>query len=93
MIETIKQRFQRLREEQANLRREVKERTIGYIVAALGLVAGLAWNEAIKSLIDQFFPHPENDVFIKFIYAILVTVLVVVVTVYLIRFIQKEEAK
>lgn len=83
----------KLKEEQATLRKEVKERTIGYILAAFGLVAGLAWNDAIKALIDQFFPKPGNDIAVKFIYAVLVTVFIVIITVYLIRLTQKKETK
>jgi len=77
--------------EQVSLKKELKERTIGYILAALGLVAGLAWNEAIKSLIDQFFPKSGNSVFIKFIYAFAVTLIVVLVTVYLIKLTGRKE--
>ena len=32
---------------------EVKKKTLGYILAVLGLVSGLAWNEAIKAIIEQ----------------------------------------
>ena len=39
-------------EEDKRIRDLVRERTMGYIVGALGLVAGLAWNDAIKSLIE-----------------------------------------
>lgn len=58
-----------------------RERAWGYIVAALGLVAGLAWNEAIKGMIDQFFPMQGDSVWAKFVYAIVITLIVVVVMV------------
>ena len=74
-----------------DIKREVRERTAGYIVAALGFVAGLAWNEAIKALIESFFPQGNaNSVLAKFIYAILVTIVVVLVTVYLGKLFRKE---
>ena len=72
-----------------NLRKEIKEKTIGYLLAAFGLVAGLAWNEAMKSLID-FFPHTWNGILIKFVYAIFVTVIVVIITVYFVRLTDKK---
>jgi hypothetical protein len=93
MDEVKKTRLQRLKEEQSVLRREIREKTIGYILAALGLVAGLAWNEAIKGLIDQFFPNTGNGVLLKFLYAVIITIVVVVVTVYLVKLTQKEEIK
>ena len=81
----------KIKEEQVRLRKEIKERTISYIVAAFGLVAGLAWNEAIKALIEHFFPIERGGVLAKFIYAILQTIIVVVISVYLVRLIKKEE--
>lgn len=77
-------------ENKVNLKNEIKGQTIGYIVAALGLVAGLAWNEAIKALIEQLFPLSQNSVLAKFLYAILVTILVVIVTSYVVRVFKKK---
>lgn len=83
--------FKKIREHQAYLKKEVMEKTVGYILAALGLVAGLAWNEAIKSFIDQFFPATSHSVLIKFVYAIIVTVIIVIVTLYLVKLLEKKE--
>ena len=85
--------LKRFKEEQAILRKEIKEKTLGYILAAFGLVAGLAWNEAIKSAIDQFFPFSKDGVTIKFIYAIIVTLIIVVITFYLVKAQNKEQKK
>ena len=71
--------------ELSSLKKEVKDKTIGYLLAAFGFVAGLAWNEAIKSAIDQFFPNLSGGVLIKFVYAALVTVVVVLASVYLLK--------
>jgi hypothetical protein len=70
---------------------EFQKRIIGYIVAAFGLVAGLAWNEAVKALIDYLFPMSQNGLWAKFIYAVIITLILVVVTIYLTRFIAGEE--
>lgn len=56
---------------------ETKAKTFGYISAALGLVAGLAWNDAIKALIEAAFPLEQNTIAVKFVYAALVTIVVV----------------
>lgn len=71
--------------------REVREKTFGYITAALGLVAGLAWNEAIKSLIEYFYPASQNGLAAKFIYAIVITLVVVVISSYLIRLSSRDK--
>ena len=89
-MENKKTRLQSLKEEQFKIREEIKEKTIGYILAAFSFIAGLAWNEAIKSFIDQFSPHASNSVLIKFVYAVLVTFIVVIVTVYIIKLNEKK---
>lgn len=56
---------------------EARVKTFGYISAALGLVAGLAWNEAIAAAIDAAFPLAKDTVPVKFLYALLVTMVVI----------------
>lgn len=70
---------------------EISKRTVGYITAALGLVAGLAWNDAITSLIQFVFPASSNTVLAKFIYALVITIAVVVATVYLFKILNRGE--
>ena len=48
-------------------------------VAGFGLVAALAWNEAIKDFIDHFI-KPGSGFISKIIYAAIVTFLAVIVT-------------
>lgn len=66
--------------------------TVKLIVSALSLVAALAWNEAIKGLFDLL---KQSDVFkglgflAPFLYAILVTILTIVI----INKVQKFENK
>ena len=76
---------------QDKLRGEVKEKVLGYILAALGLVAGLAWNDAIKGMIDYFFPASSNGLIAKFFYAFFLTVIVVAVTIFLTRLLKKDK--
>ncbi len=73
------------------LRETVKQRTFSYIITALGLVAGLAWNEAIKSLIDNIFPLEKNSLLAKFIYAFGVTLIVILVIFYLEKRIKRNK--
>jgi hypothetical protein len=74
-----------IKKDYINLRNKIEESAVGYILAAFGFVAGLAWNEAIKSSIELFFPLSGGGVFMKFIYAVSVTILLVFVTVYVIK--------
>lgn len=84
---------EKIKNESAHVRREVKKQTLTYVAASLGLVAGLAWNEAIKALIEYFFPASQNTILAKFMYAIGVTLLIVIVTYYLTRVIKADEEK
>ncbi len=82
----------KLKSESERLRSEAQERLLGYIVAAFGLIAGLAWNDAVKALIDHFFPASgANTILAKFIYALIVTIFVVVVTVYITHLLKKKD--
>lgn len=76
-------------QEQKRLHAEIRERTLGYILAAFGLVAGLAWNDAIQSLIGYLFPLPENTLPAKFLYAIIISFIVVMISVYISRLLQR----
>lgn len=73
------------------IEREVRERVVGYLTAALGLVAGLAWNDAISALIAHWFPIERNSILAKFIYAGAVTVVVVLITTYVVRLLRRSE--
>lgn len=82
----------KIKEESEELRREVRKRTITYITAALGLVVGLAWNEAIKSVIEYLFPLDQNTMAAKLIYASFMTLILVLLTAYILKE-QKESEK
>lgn len=83
----------RIESESKKIREEIRQRTIGYILAAFGLVAALAWNEAIRGLIEYFFPVNKNTILAKFIYATTLTLIVVVASAYLTRLLGSKERK
>ena len=73
---------------------EIRERTIGYLTASFGLIAGLAWNDAIKAGIEALFPlGGSHSVIAKFIYAVLITTAVVSISVYLLKFLEREKTE
>lgn len=87
------ERLQQLKEEGVRLNREVRKQVTGYILAGLGVVAGLAWNEAIKSLIEFFFPLSQTGMRAKFLYATLLTLAIVLVSMYVLRITRDDEKK
>lgn len=90
-MENNNNKLEKIKRESKKISGEVKEKTLGFIITAFGLVAGLAWNEAIQSLIKSFFTVDKDSIWVKFIYAIVMTLLVVVVTIYLTRLFGKNE--
>ncbi len=66
-----------IKEKAKKVRDITRERTLGFVTAALSLVAGLAWNDAITAMIKEVFPVGASNLFAKFIYAALVTIIVV----------------
>ncbi len=71
-------KLERIKQEGENVKKEVREQTVGLIIAAFGLVAGLAWNDAVKSLIEYFFPLNAETLVAKFTYALILTVILAV---------------
>lgn len=70
-------------EEKKNLRIEILEKVSTLATAGLGLVAALAWNDAIKAIFDQLFPKPGDNVAALVGYALLITIIIVIITIQL----------
>jgi uncharacterized membrane protein (DUF4010 family) len=63
-----------------DLRLEILEQIASLSTAGFGLVAALAWNDAIKSLFTRLFPQPGGNFWAQFLYAVVITIIVVVIT-------------
>jgi hypothetical protein len=70
-------------QEKKSLKLEVLEKVSTLATAGLGLVAALAWNDAIQTLFRAWFPTPGDSIAAKLLYALLITILIVVVTIQL----------
>lgn len=62
---------------------EVIEKIAALMTAAFGLIAALAWNDAIKSLFAEGGPLFVLAKYGVWVYAIMVTVIAVIMTVYI----------
>ncbi len=85
--------LQNLKTEKERIQKEIHEKIAGYILAALGLIAGLAWNDAIKSVIEYLFPLSGNPLLAKTLYALILTIIITFVSIYFLRLPDKEEKK
>ena len=70
----------------SSLKKEIVEKTSALLTAAFGLVAALAWNEAIK---NWFASKPELSAYGPWVYAILVTVIAVIATIWIAKISEK----
>jgi uncharacterized membrane protein len=87
MPEKILEHFKK---EVKETRKAFKEKMVTFILAGFGLVASLAWNEAIKSFVDTLLPQKTSALIGKFVYAILITFVVVLISRYLEKISTKE---
>ena len=94
MREKIKKRVcmtkEQLSKEAKQVRKEVIEKIATLLTAAFGFVAALAWNEAIKSLFAQVFGD-QSGIMALFVYAIIVTVIAVIATVWIGKISEKSK--
>lgn len=56
------------------------KKSIGYVLAGFGLVAALAWNDAIQTLVKYAFPFESGTLVAKFVYALIITLVVVIIS-------------
>ncbi len=78
--------IKKIKKEGKQVRNKVREVTSTYIASGLGIVVGLAWNEAIKAAITHYYPDTSSGSLVaKFSYAFTLTIIVVLVTAYIIR--------
>jgi len=74
------------------LKGEVLDKMAALITAAFGLVAALGWNGAIRAKFAEVFGDPDT-VPAMLAYAILVTMLAVVVTIWVARTVAKTKTE
>lgn len=72
------------------MKKEVIEKLAILITTAFGLVAALAWNDAIQELFTQVFGTVDSLV-PMFIYAIIVTIIAVLATIWIGRLSEKKK--
>ena len=70
------------------------DKIVTLMTGAMGLVAALAWNDAIRKLFVRIFgTQGSGDITAMFIYAVVVTAAIVLVTYRLTRFADKIKNK
>jgi len=72
------------------MKAEVMEKIAALITAAFGLVAALAWNGAIRAIFEAVFGSADNIVALL-TYAVVVTIIAVLVTIWIARSIKRAK--
>ena len=74
------------------MQKEVIEKVAALITAAFGLIAALAWNEAIQEIFRLVFGD-QSGIWAMLFYAVVVTIIAVVVTIWIGRVTEKAGGK
>ena len=64
---------------------KIVSESLNLMNTAFGLVAALAWNEAVKKLIEAYVPKGKGDVLSSFIYAVVITIVAVIIASRLVK--------
>ncbi len=79
-------------EEERSFHKELMEQLATLATSAFGLVAALAWNEAIQQAVKDYIEPkiPGSGLLSRVIYAVLITILAVLITYQLSRLASKK---
>lgn len=80
-------------QKEKGLRKEAEDKIVNLITASFGLVAALAWNQAIQEFITTYikpFFGKNSGVISSLIYAIIVTIFAVIITYFLAKFAKQD---
>jgi membrane protein YdbS with pleckstrin-like domain len=71
---------------------EILDKIAALVTAAFGLVAALAWNGAIRAIFERFFGTADN-ITAMIIYAVIVTIIAVLVTIWIARSLKRAKGE
>lgn len=75
-------------EPSAGVTSNLRKKLPAIIIGSMSLVVGLSWNEAIKSIIDQYIPEKyrkNENALAKIIYATVLTIIVIIIVSFMIE--------
>ncbi|MBP3385633.1 MAG: hypothetical protein IJV90_06550 [Candidatus Methanomethylophilaceae archaeon] len=78
-------------EKSAEFKVQLLETFASLITAAFGLVAALAWNDTIKLAVKMLFPTDSGEIYSMIVYALIVTILAVIMTLFISRSLSKAK--
>lgn len=70
----------------------VIEKMMTLLLSGLGLVAALAWNDAIQALFQKFFDPAGAGISAKFVYAVIITALITIISIRLSQYLSDDKS-
>jgi len=74
------------------MKAEIMDKIAALITAAFGLVAALAWNGAIRAIFEAVFGSADN-ITAMLIYAVVITIIAVLVTIWIARSVKRAKGE
>ena len=74
------------------MKAEILDKIAALVTAAFGLVAALAWNGAIRAIFEAVFGSADN-ITAMLIYAVVITVIAVLVTIWIARAVKRAKGE
>ena len=74
------------------MKAEIMDKIAALITAAFGLVAALAWNGAIRAIFEAVFGSADN-ITAMLIYAVVVTIIAILVTIWIARAVKRAKGE
>jgi TRAP-type C4-dicarboxylate transport system permease small subunit len=74
------------------MKAEILDKIAALVTAAFGLVAALAWNGAIRAIFEAVFGSADN-IPAMLIYAVVITVIAVLVTIWIARAVKRAKGE
>lgn len=93
MFSFLFKKFGGIKKQTKGLKKEFSKQLLTLVTSGFGLVAALAWNELIKEIVAEYIKPAiggASGIVSLFIYAILITLLAVLVTYNLSRVVKKS---
>ncbi len=77
--------------QKTSLRIQILEQMGTLVTSGFGIVAALAWNDLIKKFFERVFSRPEDNLWAMLGYAVVITVIIVLVTLQIGRLIERAK--
>jgi membrane protein YdbS with pleckstrin-like domain len=74
------------------MKAEMMDKLAALVTAAFGLVAALAWNGAIRAIFEAIFGTADN-ITAMLVYAVVVTIIAVLVTIWIARAVKRAKGE